>query len=83
MTSEEEQLLLQRITRDESVMAGQPVLKGTRLTVTFVLGLLAHGATVDEIVTEYQGLTSDDLRACLLFASRAMAGSIGSDGTLM
>ena len=78
MTSEEEHLLLQRITRDERVMAGQPVLKGTRLTVTFVLGLLAHGATVDEIVTEYQGLTSDDLRACLLFA-----GSAGSNSTPM
>lgn len=83
MASEEEHLLLQRIARDERVMAGQPVLKGTRLTVTFVLGLLAHGATVDEIVTEYQGLTPDDLRACLLFASRAMAGSVGSDGTPM
>lgn len=52
MASEEEHLLLQRIARDERVMAGQPVLKGTRLTVTFVLGLLAHGATVDEIVAE-------------------------------
>ena len=78
MTSEEEHLLLQRITRDERVIAGQPVLKGTRLTVTFVLGLLAHGATVDEIVTEYQGLTPDDLRACLLFA-----GSAGSNDTPM
>lgn len=66
--------LLDRIRVDPKVMAGKPVIGGTRLTVEYVLGLLARGATTREILDEYDGLTEDDIRACLLFASR----SIGS-----
>jgi uncharacterized protein (DUF433 family) len=54
------------------VMTGKPVIKGTRLTVEFVLNLLAHGATVQEIITEYNGLTQEDVQACILFASKAL-----------
>ena len=60
--------LLERIVVDENIMAGQPVIRGTRLTVTHILNLIAHGATVDEILEEYDGLTVDDVQACLLFA---------------
>ncbi len=42
--------LLERITLDPDVMTGKPVIKGTRLTVQFILGLLAHGASVEEIL---------------------------------
>lgn len=66
--------LLERIRVDPQVMAGKPVIGGTRLTVEYVLGLLARGATPREILDEYDGLTDEDIRACLLFASR----SIGS-----
>lgn len=65
--------LLTRITLDPKIMVGKPTIKGTRLTVDFVLDLLAHGATFDEICEEYSGVTTDDIRACLLFASRSMA----------
>ncbi len=41
--------LLERITIDPKVKVGKPVIKGTRLTVEYVLNLLAHGATIDEI----------------------------------
>jgi uncharacterized protein (DUF433 family) len=53
-------------------MAGKPIIKGTRLTVEYILNLLAHGATVAEILEEYEGLAEVDIRACLLFASRSL-----------
>ena len=46
--------LLARITIDAKVMVGKPVIKGTRLTVDFILSLLAHGATAEEIIQEYR-----------------------------
>jgi uncharacterized protein (DUF433 family) len=60
--------LLARISCDPAVLAGKPVIAGTRLSVDYVLNLLAHGASVAEIVEEYAGLAADDIRACLLFA---------------
>lgn len=54
-------------------MAGKPVIGGTRLSVDFILNLLAHGSTVPEIVEEYEGITSEDVRACLLFAAKSLA----------
>ena len=72
MTDEE---LLQRITCDPAVMVGKPVIKGTRLTVEYVLNLLAHGSTVDQLQDEYGGLEREDVQACLLFASRSLAST--------
>jgi uncharacterized protein (DUF433 family) len=68
-----DQQLLTRITLDPKVMVGKPTIKGTRLTVDFVLNLLAHGATFEEICDEYTGLTTEDIQACLLFASQSLA----------
>lgn len=68
----EDRQLLEHINVNPDVMTGKPVIKGTRLTVEHMLNLLAHGATTDEILEEYQGLTSEDLRACLLFASKSL-----------
>lgn len=70
MTKEE---LLQRIAVDSRVMVGQPCIRGTRLTVLHMLNVLAFGATVEEIVEEYEGVTREDVSACLLFASEALA----------
>ena len=67
-----DQQLLARITSDSGVMAGKPVIHGTRLTVEYILKLLAHGATEGEILAEYGGLTEDDLAACLLFAGKSL-----------
>ena len=64
--------LLARITCNPEVMVGKPVIKGTRLTVDFILNLLAHGTTIPEILDEYEGLIEADIRACLLFASRSL-----------
>lgn len=67
-----DQDLLNRVTTNPNVMVGKPVIQGTRLTVEYILGLLAHGTTVTEILEEYEGLTEVDIRACLLFASRSL-----------
>jgi uncharacterized protein (DUF433 family) len=67
-----EREILNRITTNPKVMAGKPTIKGTRLTVEYILNLLAHGATVIEILEEYEGLVEADIRACLLFASRSL-----------
>jgi uncharacterized protein (DUF433 family) len=67
-----EQNLLNRISSSPRVMVGKPVIRGTRLSVEYILNLLAHGATVTEILDEYEGLVEADIRACLLFASRAL-----------
>jgi uncharacterized protein (DUF433 family) len=64
--------LLERITINPKVMTGKPTIKGTRLTVQFILGLLAHGATIPEILQEYEGLTTEDVQACLLFACKSL-----------
>lgn len=64
--------LLERITMDPKVMVGKPVIRGTRLTVQHMIGLLANGMTEGEILDEYEGQPREDLRACLLFATRAL-----------
>jgi uncharacterized protein (DUF433 family) len=66
-------VLLNRISLDPEVMMGKPVIKGTRLTVEFIMNLLAHGATVNEIIGEYQDLTPEDIQACLLFAGESLS----------
>lgn len=68
-----DQDLLERITLNPKVMAGKPVIKGTRLTVEYILNLLAHGATTEEVLEEYQGLKLEDIQACFLFATRSLS----------
>lgn len=67
-----DQNLLARITSRPNILAGKPTVRGTRLSVEFILNLLAHGATQAEILDEYDGLVPEDLAACLLFASRSL-----------
>ncbi|MCH8828923.1 MAG: DUF433 domain-containing protein [Planctomycetes bacterium] len=70
-----DQQLIERITCDSKVMVGKPVIKGTRLTVEFILNLLAHGSTVKEILDEYEGLTTENVQACLFFASQSLSST--------
>ncbi|MGC1310474.1 MAG: DUF433 domain-containing protein [Phormidesmis sp.] len=67
--------LLQRISSDPAVLVEKPVIRGTRLSVDFILNLLAHGASYGEIIDEYEGLTSYDIQACLLFASQSLSST--------
>lgn len=67
-----DQNLLARIVSRPGVLAGKPTILGTRLSVEYILNLLAHGATQEEILSEYDGLVPEDLTACLLFASKSL-----------
>ncbi len=62
-----------RIVIDPDVLVGKPVVKGTRLSVDFLLGLLAQGWSEPEILRNYPGLKREDLLACLACASQAIA----------
>ena len=67
--------LLERIASTHRVMVGKPVIKGTRLTVEYVLNLLAHGSSAADILDEYPGLAPEDIQACLLFASQSLSST--------
>lgn len=61
-----------RIIIDPSILVGKPVVRGTRLAVEFVVGLLAQGWSETEILDQYPGLTREDILACLQYASDAL-----------
>lgn len=65
--------LLEKISFDPAILCGKPVIAGTRLSVEFVLGQMAHGATIAELIEEYPRLTPEDIQACLLFASHSIS----------
>ncbi len=58
----------ERITADPKILVGKPIIKGTRISVEFVLDLLARGWTPEQILKEYDHLTLEDIRACLAYA---------------
>lgn len=59
----------ERIVVDPEVLAGKPVIRGTRLAVEFILELLAAGQSENELLTNYPGLTREDVLACLSYAA--------------
>jgi uncharacterized protein (DUF433 family) len=61
--------LLQRITRDPAVMGGRPCIRGMRVTVGTIVGLLAAGRTREEILQAYPYLEADDIPAALSYAA--------------
>ena len=68
--------LLERIEVNPRIMVGKAVIRGTRLTVEYILNLLAHGATEAEILDEYKGLTREDIQACFLFAAQSLQSTL-------
>lgn len=65
--------LLERIVTDPKVMLGKPIIKGTRLTVEYIIDRLAHSASADDLISEYEGVVLDDILACLLFAQKSLS----------
>jgi uncharacterized protein (DUF433 family) len=57
-----------RITLDPKILAGKPVIRGTRLSVEFVIGLMAEGWSEADILANYPGINHDDVIACLAYA---------------
>ncbi len=65
-----EKELLERITVNPGIFGGKPIIRGRRLAVEHVLGMLAAGDTEETILTGYPWLESEDIRACLVYARR-------------
>ncbi len=59
----------ERITIDPNVLVGKPIIKGTRISVEFVIDLLGRGWSEERIIKEYDHLTPRDIQACLAYAS--------------
>ena len=57
-----------RIVLDPAVLAGKPVIRGTRLSVEFVIGLMVDGWNEADILANYPGLSHEDIAACLSYA---------------
>jgi uncharacterized protein (DUF433 family) len=61
-----------RIILQPTVLTGKPVIRGTRLSVDFIVGLLGQGWTEADILRNYPGITHDDISACLQYASEIL-----------
>ena len=66
--------LLGRITVRPEVFGGKPVIRGMRIAVEHVLGMLAAGDTPETILQEYEFLEPADIQACFLYAYRSLTG---------
>lgn len=61
-----------RITIDPTVLAGKPVIRGTRLAVDLILSLLGQGWSESDVFRNYPGLAHEDVAACLQYASEVL-----------
>lgn len=65
--------LLTRITFNPQTFGGKPIIRGRRLAVEHVLGMLAAGDTAETLLAAYPWLEADDISACLLYARKVIA----------
>ena len=63
--------LLNRISSDPAICGGRPCIKGTRMRVADIVEALAHGASQQELLADFDYLTAEDIAAALLYAARA------------
>ncbi|MFZ2959499.1 MAG: DUF433 domain-containing protein [Candidatus Ozemobacteraceae bacterium] len=61
--------MAERIVIDPEVLVGKPIIKGTRISVEFVINLLAQGWKEEDILKNYPHLSKEDIIACLQYAS--------------
>lgn len=73
MTEDE---LLERITVDPTIFGGKPIIRGMRIAVEHVLGMLAAGDSADRLLQEYPFLERADIQACLAYAHRTLSGDL-------
>lgn len=62
----------ERIVIDPNILVGKPVIRGTRLAVEFLVELLSQGWSETEIMHNYPGITQQDIRACLSYATELL-----------
>jgi uncharacterized protein (DUF433 family) len=67
-----------RVVLDPAVLAGKPSIRGTRLSVEFIVGLLAEGWTQADILANYPGLSLEDVLACQTYANDRGSGATKS-----
>jgi uncharacterized protein (DUF433 family) len=68
--------VFQRIVSDPSVLGGKPCIRGTRISVEFILELIASGASRDDIVRGWPNLTAEDVEEAVLYAARFLKNEI-------
>jgi len=69
----DEKKLLERITVNPKIFGGKPIIRGRRLAVEHVLGMLAAGDTPETILAGYPWLEREDIQACLVYARRLVS----------
>ncbi len=67
---------MERITVNPKILGGKPIIKGSRISVEFILELLASDVSEDEIVEDYPHITKQDIHACLRFAADSFKNDI-------
>jgi uncharacterized protein (DUF433 family) len=63
-----------RIQVNPQIFGGKPIIRGLRIAVEHILGMLAAGDTPERVLQEYSFLEPEDIQACLVFAYRSMSG---------
>ncbi len=63
----------ERIVRDRAICGGEPIFRGTRVSLRTVLASLAEGASVEEVIADFPTLSSEDVRAAIAFAAASAA----------
>ncbi len=64
--------VMDRIVIDHEILAGKPVIKGTRIPVYLIIELLGNGLTEKEVLRQYPTLKEEDIKAALLYASKCI-----------
>jgi uncharacterized protein (DUF433 family) len=65
--------LLQRITSNPQIFGGKPIVRGLRISVESIVGLLAQGVSVQDILDDHPALAAEDVQACLAYAHAVIA----------
>ena len=71
---EDQRIYQERIVTDPRVLAGKPIVKGTRIAVDLVLEELSHNPDISELLAAHPDLTRTDVKACLAYAQAIVAG---------
>jgi Uncharacterized conserved protein len=66
----------ERITSNPEILRGKPIIKGTRISVEFIMELVADGASRDDIVSAYPHLTKEDIEQAIRYASRFLENEV-------
>ncbi len=66
----DEKKIMERITVNPNIYGGKPIIRGRRLAVEHVLGMLASGDSVDTVLKGYAWLEREDIQACLVYAHK-------------